>query len=700
MAGTSLGYVDDGATGFTLLDSLLEYVPDLTWPDSVRTYARMRWDPTLQSVLKAYTLPIRRASWSVDPAGCRPLVVETVADQLGLSILGQDAKPSPARRRGVVWGDHLRLSLLDLTFGHMVFERTYGDINAAGIQPLNVFQERMPQTIRDIRINTDGSLAEVRQNPMILNSAAPSIGVAPIPAQNLVWYAHDKEGTAWMGQSLLRPAYGAWLIKHEMSRVLATSNRRFGMGVPSVEAPPGSTATQVAAAQAMASAARVGDQSGVGMPSGFKFALTGLSGSAPDTLAFLRYLDSQMSRSTLTGLLDLGDSSNGSRALGDSFLDVFILALQSIADEHAATGTSQIVVPFVDVNWGEDEPAPRIVCGDVGSEHAVTAAALAELVKSGALQPDPALDSFIRGEWKLPPREVSAPWQEPAAPVDPNVAKPAKPAASARPVGEVRAAAGQFRRQPTAVEAAAKTDFAAVQQDWLSALDGLVADWAKITKAQRKSILDQISQAAHDDNLDALASLAVDSKPAAALLEERMVGLADEAAQMQADEADRQGVSVPVGVPDQDRLAASAAVVAAVLASSLVDGSTKKALQAWTPGATSADVVQAVGGWMDTLTDASLRDQLGGGLSLAQGAGRGATLMAAADAGMGASYYASEILDGSTCGPCQAEDGHQFDSLDEADAAYASGGFVECEGGLRCRGIIVTVWDDAKAQAA
>jgi phage gp29-like protein len=696
MAGTSLGYVDDGATGFTLLDSLLEYVPDLTWPDSVRTYARMRWDPTLQSNLKAYTLPIRRASWALDPAGCRDEVVTKTADQLGLPILGQDPEPSPARRRGVVWADHLRLALLDLTFGHMVFERTYGDVNGASVQPINVLQERMPQTIRDIRINPDGSLAEVRQNPMILNSAAPSIGVAPIPAQNLVWYAHDKEGTAWMGQSLLRPAYGPWLIKHEMSRVLATSNRRFGMGVPSVEAPPGSTPTQVAQAAAMASAARVGDQSGVGMPSGFKFALTGLSGSAPDTLAFMRYLDTQMSRSTLTGLLDLGDTANGSRALGDSFLDVFILALQSIADEHAGTATSQIVVPFVDVNWGEDEPAPQVVCGDVGSEHAVTAQALAELVKSGALQPDPTLDAFIRGEWKLPPRAEAAPWQEPAAPVVPNVAKPAKPSARA-----VSAAVGgqPFRRQPTEVEAAAKTDFGAVQQGWESALDGLIADWAKITKAQRKQILDQISAAVHENNLDALSALAVDSQAAAELLAATMSELADEAAAQQAGEADAQGVSVDVGVPDHGRLAATAVVVAAALASSLADGSARKALQAWTPTASPNDVTSAVGLWMDSLTDASLRDQLGGGLSLAQGAGRGATLMAASDAGLNATYYASEILDANTCDPCQAEDGQAFGSLDEADATYGSGGFVDCEGGLRCRGIVVAVWDES-AKAA
>src|SRR4051812_17154218 len=107
MAGQPLGFVDDGALAYSntmygqLIDMVLEYVPDLTWPLSIRTFARMRWDPSLQSALKAYTLPIRRASWALDGAGCNPAVVAKVADQLGLPVLGTKVEPGPARRRGV-----------------------------------------------------------------------------------------------------------------------------------------------------------------------------------------------------------------------------------------------------------------------------------------------------------------------------------------------------------------------------------------------------------------------------------------------------------------------------------------------------------------------------------------------------------------------------------------------------------------------
>src|SRR5260221_4214118 len=119
------------------------------------------------------------------------------------------------------------------------------------------------------------------------------------------------EGSQWAGISMLRPAFGAWLLKHETWRVHATSIRRFGMGVPTVTAPAGGTGAQVQEANALASSMRVGDSSGVGLPAGFSFALTGLTGSVPDALAFIQYLDQQMSVMALVGMLDLGQTETG-----------------------------------------------------------------------------------------------------------------------------------------------------------------------------------------------------------------------------------------------------------------------------------------------------------------------------------------------------------------------------------------------------
>lgn len=77
---------------------------------------------------------------------------------------------------------------------------------------------------------------------------------------------------------------------------------------------------------------------------------------------------------------------------------------------------------------------------------------------------------------------------------------------------------------------------------------------------------------------------------------------------------------------------------------------------------------------------------LGGG---AQNVGRKAALAAV---GGERTLYASEVLDRNTCGPCQAVDGTDYAREDDALADYPSG-YRSCEGGVRCRGTLVAVWE-------
>lgn len=682
------GYMSEFQGWNSALTDILETVPALQWPESNHTYGKMRTDPQLTAVLNAYILPLLAAPKYVDGTGCRGEVVKLIADDLGLPVQGKDTHPGPARRRGVDIDEHMRLAALHLVFGHMPFAERY-EIRD-GKARLAELSERMPTTITNIITTDDGKLDG------ILQFGAKN----PIPASQLVWYVHEREGASWQGRSMLRSAYGPWLIKHEMWRVLATSNRRFGIGVPQVNAPQGATTEQVRQASLLASSIRGGDQSGAGLPYGFSLDIKGVTGSAPDTLAFIRYLDSQMAQMALASVLNLDASPNGSRALGDTFVNLMMLSLNAVAKDMASVLT-RLAVRMVDYNYGEDEPAPRIVIGDVGSRPEVTAEAIVALMNAGAVTADPALEAWVRERWTLPEKEeVPEPDPAPLPPVpvppegseDPTaLPPPGQPVAARRFRRSIRASEPTTkRRELTSMEAASGVDVETLDETWTDTVDELIKNWTKISREQRLELAEQIAAAVDDDSIDALAALAVDSSNAADMLAEAMVAMALVSATEMKKEARKQGVSVSGEQIDEERLRETASAVASLMGSGLAGAAGREAIRVWSDGRTGSEVADDVDNHMRSLSDGFLQEQLGHAVSAAQNHGRQAVINAAPKG----RYFASEVLDKNTCKACRAIDGEEFESKGEAGQAYASGGYVDCQGRLRCRGIVVAVWND------
>jgi hypothetical protein len=182
-----------------------------------------------------------------------------------------------------------------------------------------------------------------------------------------------------------------------------------------VKAPIGGTPAQVVEAARLSQSVRVGDQGGMGLPAGFTAELMGITGGVPDTLAFVRYLDQQMAEMVLAGLLNLDASPNGSRALGETLIGLLEMSWAAVAEEITDPATA-LSVQIVDYNWGEDEPAPRIVVTDVNRPEA-TAEAVTALMGAGAITPDPALEAALRERYRLPQRDPNAP---PPAPANPS----------------------------------------------------------------------------------------------------------------------------------------------------------------------------------------------------------------------------------------------------------------------------------------
>ncbi|MDY0112698.1 MAG: hypothetical protein RBS21_00300 [Corynebacterium sp.] len=394
-----------------------EQVPELLWPNSVRTYTRMwREDSRIASVYYAIALPILRTPWRIDQNGASDEVTEFVAENLGLPIAGADGtKPKARTRDRFSWSKHLKLALRHLQFGHQVFEQVYRIGDDDGRAHLRKLGPRPSATIAYWDVALDGGLVGITQFPPGTSFGSP-LGTAQggmaglqlqIPVSRLVVYVRDPDPGQWIGNSLLRPAYKNWLLKDELIRIEATAARRNGVGVPKIVAPESVSQAAIGSTDLqpylnVAQGYRGGNSAGVALPFGTDMELMGVKGNLPS--GFIRqaieYHDKQMALAALAHFLNL--DRGGSYALASVQSDTFSEGVQQVAEDIRDTAQAHIVEDLVDVNWGPDEPCPQLVCEEIGSRQDASAAALQMLVGAGLITPDPGLEAFERQHMGLP----------------------------------------------------------------------------------------------------------------------------------------------------------------------------------------------------------------------------------------------------------------------------------------------------------
>ena len=407
-----IGYVKDGALrGWSsLADEAHEKNIDLQWPHSLEVYDQMRReDAQVGSVVRAVTLPIRSTRWEIDPAGARDEVVKLVAQDLGLPVKGQEEPERPKRERGrFSWDEFLRLALLELVFGHSVFEQVYRIED--GRARLGKLAWRPPRTISKFEVAKDGGLIAVHQHGVFGSTTVK------IPVDRLVVFVNEREGANWIGQSLLRQAYKNWLLKDRLLRIQALVGERNGLGVPVVTGAqlPESISKDTAKAEEwlkaqkdeglkLAKDFRAGEAAGAFVPHGGTVELKGVTGKLPDIDGPIRYHDEQIAHAVLAHLLTLGgDKSTGSYALGDTFADVLTGSLNAVMKHLADVTNQHVVEDLVDQNWGPEEPAPRIVPVPLGKDAPLTAEAIRALIDCGAFTADAELEKYLRARYGLP----------------------------------------------------------------------------------------------------------------------------------------------------------------------------------------------------------------------------------------------------------------------------------------------------------
>jgi HK97 family phage portal protein len=244
----------------------------------------------------------------------------------------------------------------------------------------------------------------------------------------------------------------------------------------------------------------------------------------------------------------------------------------------------------------------------------------------------------------------------------------------------------------------ADADLEDVRADHEQALASLTATWGSIEAGWIIDLEGQIETAVDAGDTAALAGLTVPTDTAAEALTRALQVMADQAAQRIVQQAGRQGIRI---MPSQftnraamrdalgTDLGAIAQATATLLASGLAASAAREAMRLATPAASGRSVADAVGAFLRGLAGWFRRDQLGGALHRAQNTGRLAAIGAGPDDVV---ITACEINDINECEPCAEVDGTEFPNLAAAEAAYGTGGYIGCDGGIRCRGTVTAEW--------
>jgi hypothetical protein len=416
----------------------------------------------------------------------------------------------------------------------------------------------------------------------------------------------------------------------------------------------------------------------------------GVIGSQPDAVGFMNYLDQEMARAFMQMVQQLGATQTGSRALGRTFLDMMEWLLEAVASWFVAVFNRIVIERWMTWNFGPsldpnvDQFAPRLVYVKRGGATDV----LNQQVADGTLNVDQqtadqmagnnngngsSTQASRRAAGGHGGRSVERRAAGEATVVDSPVPLPARP----------------LRRQPNEFEIAASVDFATMDNTFQAALDLLVADVRSLIRYQVDELHDAIVEANGD--LDAIMEISANPQHSE-IIRAQLVQVAQRAATEASQEAMRQGISAPV--PNLDDLLAALAersVVADTMITREVNSAAIRRAVRMTGGTLEpSEVANQVRDELAAMVWQAPRDILSGAVQGAQNSAR--ALYFRRDDATG-SYYASEILDDRTCDLCEAVDGQQYVSMDDAERDYPFGGFVDCLGGGRCRGTIVKVYD-------
>lgn len=394
-------------------------------------------DDTVNTVLFAIEMLIRKVPWRVEPFSEDPLhieraeFVETLIDDMSTT-----------------WEDWLSEVLTKLGWGFSVFEIVYKRRDGPGMRDprrrskhsdgrigWRKFAPRAQETVYEWQFDDDGGLQGVVQLALETSPTKGS-GQYEIPIEKLLLFRTTSRKGNPEGRSIFRGAFVSWHYKKHAQENEAIGIERDLAGLPVMWLPPGlfddsnpNASTRRAEYQDIVENIRMDEQAGLLLPwikdddgnDLIKLELLGTgSRRIIDTDAVIQRYDRRIAQVALADFVMLGHEKVGSHALSSDKTTLFGTAIGAWVDAIADVLNRHAVPRLFELNGWSPAETPSFVPGDVEKQEIDRVAqALAVLTGAGWLAPGGEVDEdWARELLSMPARMDGAPVR--SRPTDPD----------------------------------------------------------------------------------------------------------------------------------------------------------------------------------------------------------------------------------------------------------------------------------------
>src|SRR5664280_649010 len=241
--------------------------------------------------------------------------------------------------------------------------------------------------------------------------AAPSYRTVDIPRDKLLLFTNEKLGELWDGISLCRYMYQPWFYKRNLLTIQSIGLERAYMGIPDMELPEDYTEPEFNVAQGIVSNLRARENAGSVHTAAMKLSILNnkLEGAAMQQA--IEFHDTQITQQILAQFLKLGQSKGGAYALSEDQSDLFLMVLNSFANQFAEVVNLWPGIPqLININFANVDPSsmPRLAHGEVGQRNLDQLGRVyAALGQWGFLTPDAGTEGRLREQLELPEQDKS-----------------------------------------------------------------------------------------------------------------------------------------------------------------------------------------------------------------------------------------------------------------------------------------------------